>query len=105
MPKFVVCLTTVAKKKDAERLSTALVRKKCVACVNVLPITASFYHWKNKLCKDSEYLLLMKTSATQVKRLERELTAIHPYECPEFIVLPILNGSKKYLEWIAENVG
>lgn len=104
MSKFVVCLTTVSKESLAKKIATTLVQKKRVACVNILPNVLSIYRWKGKVCWESEWILLMKTTQKRVKNLERELLKIHPYEVPEFIVLPILKGSQKYLTWISEGI-
>jgi periplasmic divalent cation tolerance protein len=103
MPNCVVCLTTVAKRKDAEKIARHLVERRFVACVNVVPGLVSHYRWKGKVCRDAEFLLMMKTTGAKAKRLEKELTKIHPYELPEFVVLPFKKGSPRYLAWIAEN--
>lgn len=104
MSKLVICLTTVGEKREAERIARHLVKKKLVACVQLLPGLISFYPWEKKLCRGSEILLLMKTTKAQVSALEKELLKIHPYELPEFVVFPIASGSKKYLDWILQNV-
>lgn len=104
MTRAVICLTTVGKAKDAERLARRLVEKRLVACVNVIPGAVSHYRWKKKLCWDREWVLLMKTAASKVKALEAELRSIHPYELPEFIVLPVSGGSGAYLRWITDSL-
>src|SRR5262245_45784511 len=102
MAKCVVCLTTAGKRKDAERIARHLVAGKFAACVNVIPGLVSHYRWKGKVCRDAEFLLVMKTTASKAKRLEKEIRSIHPYELPEFVVLPITGGSPRYLKWILE---
>lgn len=97
--KYVLCLTTVNNAKIAEHLARELVKSKLVACVNVLPQVTSIYRWKNKIESDHEYLLIMKTKKSLVKKLEKELIQQHPYKLPEFVVLS-MDGSKKYLNWI-----
>lgn len=103
MKKFVVCLTTVKKGKEGDRIARRLVKRRLVACVNVIPGVVSHYHWEKKLCRDPETILLMKTTTGKVKALEKELLAIHSYELPEFIVLPVVAGSRSYLKWILES--
>lgn len=69
--------------------------------MNIVPGVTSVYHWKKKLCREREILLILKTTASRVKPLERELQRIHPYELPEFLLLPIIGGSRAYLDWVA----
>ena len=104
MIKFVVCLTTLGRKKDAEKIAAHLVKKRLAACVNIVPGLISHYRWKGKICRDSELLLVMKTVVSKTKALEREIKAVHPYELPEFVVVSLNGGSRRYLAWIAENV-
>lgn len=104
MARAVVCLTTVGSRRDAMRLARELVRKKLAACVNVISGAVSFYHWKGKLCRDPEILLVIKTTSAKVSALERELTRLHPYDLPEFVVLPVTRGSRRYLSWLARSV-
>jgi periplasmic divalent cation tolerance protein len=101
---YVVCLSTVAKIKDAQRLARELVSKKYAACVTILPGATSVYVWKKHLHRDKEFVLLMKTKKSRVPALQKALLPIHPYECPEFIVLPIVAGSSAYLRWIEDSV-
>lgn len=103
-PRFRVVLTTTGTLKDAEKIAAALVRGRYAACVNVIPAVRSFYHWKGKFCSEAECLLVMKTTSSKVEALRKKLESIHPYELPEFIVLMIQKGSKRYLKWIEECV-
>jgi periplasmic divalent cation tolerance protein len=63
----------------------------------------SVYKWKGRIESAEEFLLVMKTTARRAKQLEREITRLHSYEVPEFLVLRVDSGSKKYLAWLAEN--
>ncbi|MBI1909212.1 MAG: divalent-cation tolerance protein CutA [Deltaproteobacteria bacterium] len=101
---FVVVLTTVRSKKEANRLATLFLKTKLVACVNVVPGVTSHYSWDGKICKDTEFLLFLKTAKTKLARLEKVLVQNHSYETPEMIVLPIQYGLKKYLRWIEESL-
>lgn len=97
-------LTTVAKKSDAARLAKILVEEKLAACVTALPAAESRYVWKGKLCVEKEFVLLIKTRDRAYGQLETRLRAIHPYECPELIALPIQKGAAAYLRWLSAGV-
>ncbi len=99
--KSVVCLTTTASRQSGEKIANHLVRNRYAACVNIVPGLTSVYYWKKKLCCEPEVLLIIKTLASRVSSVEKALKKIHPYELPEFIVLPIVKGSRAYLDWIA----
>jgi len=103
-PQAILVLTTVAKKSDAARLSRALVEERLAACVTTLPAAESRFVWKGKLCVEKEFVLLIKTLAKSFSALEKRLKALHPYECPEIIALPLSQGSIPYLQWLASNV-
>jgi periplasmic divalent cation tolerance protein len=81
------------------------VQKRLAACVNVVrsPVE-SFYTWKGKLESAREHLLIMKTTAKRLAELEREVMRLHRYDVPEFMVIPIIAGSAKYLLWLRESV-
>ncbi|MDO8461811.1 MAG: divalent-cation tolerance protein CutA [Deltaproteobacteria bacterium] len=101
---FVVVLTTINSKKEADRLATLFVKSKLAACVSVVPGVTSYYSWKKKFCRDRELLLIMKTKKECLSRLEKALVKNHPYETPEMVVLPIQSGLKKYLAWINDSL-
>jgi len=98
----VLVLSTVGKLEDAERIADALVGERLAACVNVVPGLVSIYRWKGAVEREDELLLLIKTRAERVEELGARLRALHPYELPEMIVLPIAGGHGPYLDWIAD---
>jgi periplasmic divalent cation tolerance protein len=100
----VLVLSTVGKREDAERIADALVGERLAACVNVVPGLLSVYRWKGALEREDELLLLIKTRAERVEEMGARLRALHPYELPEMIVLPIAGGHGPYLDWIADGV-
>jgi periplasmic divalent cation tolerance protein len=87
----------------AERIATALLERRLVACVNVVPAIASHYRWKGELQKDSEALLILKTEVGCVERLIAALDEIHPYDVPELLSLPVESGAEPYLRWVRES--
>src|SRR2546427_9613985 len=100
-----IVLVTCGTLAEGRRIARRVVSKRLAACVNiVLSPVESFYTWKGKLEKAREYLLVMKTTAKVLAELEKEVQRLHSYEVPEFIALPITEGSKKYLSWLEESV-
>ena len=98
-------LVTCATLKEARRISRRVVGRRLAACVNVtLSPVESFYTWKGKLEKTREYLLVMKTMVKRLAELEREVKRLHSYDVPEFIALPITEGSNDYLAWLQGSV-
>ena len=91
---------TAASREEAVTISRALVEEHLAACANVFGDSCSFYWWEGKVCRDAEVLLVMKTAKAELKALEKQVLAAHPYDTPEFVVLPIEAGSKRYLDWI-----
>lgn len=100
-----IVLVTCATLAEARRIARAVVRRRLTACVNIiLSPVESLYTWKGKLEKTREYLLVMKTTAKRTAELEREVKRLHSYDVPEFIALPITEGSVEYLSWLEDSV-
>ena len=100
-----IVLVTCPSVALARRIARAVVEKRLAACVNVmLSAVESVYTWKGKVERAREYLLVMKTTAKRLAELENEVKRLHSYDVPEFIALPITEGSKKYLSWMDDTV-
>ena len=100
-----VVLVMCGTLTEGRRIARRVVSNRLAACVNiVLSPAESFYTWKGKLERAREYLLVMKTAAKHLAELENEVQRLHSYEVPEFIALPITEGSTKYLSWLEEGV-
>jgi periplasmic divalent cation tolerance protein len=99
-----VVLVAVPRGGKAESLAEGVVEARLAACVNILPGAVSIYRWKGKVRRDAESLLVIKTTVSKLKALERWVKARHPYEVPEFVALPVASASKEYLSWLAEQV-
>jgi periplasmic divalent cation tolerance protein len=102
---FVVVLTTLPADADAASFARALVGERLAACVNLLPEMESVYRWEGEVQEDPERQLIIKTSRERVVALWEKLRELHPYDVPEFIVLPIVDGNQAYLRWIGESTG
>ena len=103
--KMRVVLVTCPTLVHARKIARAVVQRRLAACVNVVrnPME-SFYTWKGKLETTREHLLLIKTTTARLPQLEREVKRLHTYEVPEFIALPITEGSAEYLSWLELSV-
>ena len=100
----IVVFMTAASGEEAARLAEMLVGAQLAACVQILPEMESVYRWQGKIERQSEVLLLAKTTKDKFEELEREVRALHSYETPEIIALPITAASAPYLEWLVANV-
>ena len=105
MSDLVVALTTVPGDFDATTLGQDLVASGLAACVTVLPGVTSIYTWDGVPQVDREQQLVIKTTSSAANALFELLRSRHPYEVPEFIVLPIVDGSEDYLNWVERSVG
>ena len=103
MPSFIQVFTTVEKREDARKIAEVVVGRRLAACVQVVGPIGSTYWWKGKIEDAEEWLCLMKTRKELYGKLEAAVKSVHPYEEPEIIALPIVEGSEGYLRWIEEN--
>ena len=90
---------SVPTKKVAKKIAKKLVEEQLCACVNILPKMNSFYIYEGEFCEDEELLLLIKTDKKHYKAVEMRILSLHPYDVPEIIALPIINGSDDYIGW------
>ena len=94
-----VVYITAPDEKDAEMIGATLVKKKLASCVMTLPGVHSQYIWKGKFQHDKEVLMVIKTFDTKYAQLEKAVKKIHCYETPCIIAIPVVKGSKEYLQW------
>ena len=102
-PEYVLVLTTLPGDTDASAFARAVVEERLAACVNVLPPMESVYRWEGEIQRDAERQIVMKTSRDRVPALWERMRELHPYDVPEFIVMPIVDGNDAYLRWIGES--
>lgn len=89
--------------KTARALAKAALKARLIACANLIPRLESHYWWQGKMESGKEVLLLLKAPKSRLAALEKLILARHPYDTPEFLVLSLSAGSKKYLAWLAES--
>ena len=99
-PSARIVLTTADNPREATRLARTLVEEGLVACATLIPAVQSIYQWKGEIQLSTETMLLLKTAPDQLAALEARLLALHTYQTPEFLVLPVESGSQTYLEWL-----
>ncbi len=99
-----VVLVTAPDEENAAMIGRTLVEERLAACANIVGAVRSIYRWKGEICDERECLLVIKTASEKFRELEKRVRSMHPYEVPEIIALEISEGSKPYLDWIAENI-
>lgn len=95
-----VLMSTVPSMELAQRIAHQLVSRQLAACVQIMPQATSVYMWNDKVCEDTEHLLIIKCSQANYTAVEACIVELHPYETPEIIALPITQGLPSYLNWM-----
>ena len=101
--RILLALSTFPDRESAQRISNQLVEEKFAACANILPGIESIYRWKGKLENGNETLVFFKVSEDRQSAFQEKLRALHPYEVPEIIYVPISSGLPEYVRWVLEN--
>lgn len=104
MTELAVVLVSAPSEEKAAEMAKILVQERLVACVNLLPQVRSIYSWEGKLCDEKEVLMILKTRVSAFEALRARVVALHPYECPEIVCLPVEEVHRPYLEWAISNV-
>jgi periplasmic divalent cation tolerance protein len=99
---FAIILVTAPDLNTARALAKAALSARLIACANLVPKIESHYWWQGKIESSPEVLLILKTQKSKLLALEKLVLARHPYDTPEFLVLPVSAGNKKYLDWLAD---
>jgi periplasmic divalent cation tolerance protein len=95
-----IVFCTAPDTATGQRIATRLVEYGLAACVNLIPGIESIYRWKGRLEKGSEVLLMIKSRVADYTEVETAISALHPYELPEIIAVPVSNGLAGYLDWV-----
>ena len=103
-PSAVVVLVTAPSADAAADIARGLVEEGLCACGNVVPGIRSIYRWAGEIQDEAEALLVLKTERRHVEALKARLPALHPYQVPELLVLPVEDGLRTYLDWVAASV-
>jgi periplasmic divalent cation tolerance protein len=97
---YIVVLVTTPSKHEAEKIAQSLLENRLIACANIIGPVSSVFRWTGKIEKAEEYLTLMKTRKDLFEKVESTVKALHSYEVPEIIAIPVVEGSKAYLKWL-----
>ena len=104
MSDAIVVFMTAATADEARRIANELVERQLAACVQILPEIESVYRWKDEVQREKEILILAKTTAAKFDGLEKAVRAIHSYETPEIVAVPMSQVSEPYRAWLSDNV-
>jgi periplasmic divalent cation tolerance protein len=104
MPTFIQVVTTLGKQADAQRIAQAVVQNRLAACAQVFGPISSTYWWNDRLETAEEWYCLIKSTDDLYDELEAAIRRLHPYDVPEIVALPVLRGSKSYLDWLSAEV-
>ncbi len=102
--KYFQVSTTTSSQESAEQIAQTLVEKRLAACVQIIAPVKSVYRWKGNIETAQEWLCLIKTTRDLLKQVSMAIRAIHPYETPEIVATPIIEGNPDYLRWIQDSV-
>jgi len=102
--KFVAVLVACSSGREARAVVDSLLKKRLIACANILGGVESKFWWKGKIDSSKESLVILKTAARHFGAVEKEVKRLHSYEVPEIIALPIAAGNKAYLGWMEKEV-
>jgi periplasmic divalent cation tolerance protein len=93
-------MVTTASKNEAETIVQQLLEARLIACANIVGPVQSHFHWSGKIDKAEEYLILMKSRKNLFEKLSETVKALHSYEVPEILAVPVVDGSKAYMAWL-----
>ena len=103
MSHELIVFVTTPNNDEAARIADALVSERLAACVNIVPAVESIYRWEGEVTRDSETLMIIKTTNERYAELERRVKEIHSYSTPEVVALRIERGSEQYLNWLRDS--
>src|SRR5574337_504562 len=100
----VVIMVTAASRRECRKIARHLVEGKLAACVNITQSIESIYRWEGKLADEKEFVMLIKSKRELFPELKAAIAKLHSYHTPEIVCLPIIDGSRNYLQWVADSV-
>jgi periplasmic divalent cation tolerance protein len=104
MAKAFIVYVTASGRREADKIAQALVDEKLAACVTIVPQVVSRYRWQGRIETSKEILLIIKTTSRRYPALEKRVRALHSYEVPEILAVPVIAGNPNYLQWLQKSV-
>ena len=101
---YVVVVITTPNKEEAVKIVRILLKERLIACANILGPVSSLFWWQGKIDEENEFLIFMKSRKSLFERISERVTEIHSYDVPEIILLPIIEGSPPYLDWLRDSL-
>lgn len=101
--EYVIVLTTLPTEANVDLFASTLVESRLAACVSILSPVDSVYRWQDKVERASEWQVVMKTTRDRAAALQERVRELHPYDVPELLVVPVIDGHEPYLRWIADS--
>lgn len=98
---YIIILVTCKDKQEAEKITQSLLKEHLIACANIVIPVTSFFYWSGKIDKAEECLIVMKSRMDLFTQVAERVKGLHSYEVPEILALPIVEGSKAYLDWMS----
>ncbi|MHB8902581.1 MAG: divalent-cation tolerance protein CutA [Thermoguttaceae bacterium] len=105
MSDFIQVLTTTASQDEARQIAEVLVERRLAACVQISGPIGSVYRWQGRIESAEEWQCQIKTRQSLLDELSKAILELHPYQVPEIIAVPIVGGSRDYLEWLEKETG
>jgi periplasmic divalent cation tolerance protein len=103
--QFHIVLVTAPNRKVARQLAKSALQARVAACANLISGLESHYWWQGRVESAAEVLIIFKTMTKHLRKLEKLVLVNHPYDTPEFVVLPLTSGNERYLDWLARPAG
>jgi periplasmic divalent cation tolerance protein len=100
--EYITVFITAPNEEEAAKISRTLVGERLAACVNIIRSVRSIYRWQGRVEDEQEVLMIAKTKRDLFKRLQERVKELHSYKVPEIIGLPVIEGSKEYLDWLGQ---
>ena len=99
---YIVIFITAKDKDEAHKIARGLLEARLVACANILDGVTSVFWWEGKIDQAQEALIILKSQKSKFKKIVAQVKKLHSYSVPEVISLPIVEGSKDYLNWVKQ---